>query len=621
MILKRRFALITLIVISPLLAVAQISEKQQIQDSSFGWMKLYHFKGAKAARALGNRSFSIAQLSVCDSFANWIQASYIPKGTIGDVRRVIMPEIGLYNKHQLFSPQGYGATSYTWTLQMKNGKPTPIQETEIPWGITANEVPGISMEKLCTNGDYYFFMEELDPFDPGLTKEVVNKYNIKTLPQFSTFYTQHSTASRYDRNAGIVDAVLLCKNNQLPFIKVTIGDLLDKAGKLITDEHEKKIKDIREKNKDNQKSIDYFTNYENTNYQKALLTYDKHKEKYKNRLNDWAAIPSNFDYIDFSNGYDIFTRMQMNESGSSVKTFPVYKFGPGIVEQSKQDKPLWIRVTWSWMLADERTRHMHESIINNFNFQYLYDFFYDTEKVKGKAYQPLHSPYTKEAVVITERSTAFKKAATDNTTHFFEDFSSNMISQKPTGWYSETNSQGSYSKVVTITGEEGKWLELKGHSGLVPNELKKPLPQNFTLSYDVIVPKDFTWGGKGLEMFIAKEKTAGNMEHFIRIRIKPGYSGRVGAGELETKLPPAYASGTKYYELPGFSNDKIINRITIMIKKKDETLELYADKKLIATYYKAMPADIQFNTVSFSHGRSDNETEKYFISNIKITKD
>jgi len=621
MLLKKYLSLIALIVILPLLAKTQISTKQQIEDSSFGWMRVYHFKGIKEGKKMDDRFFSAAQLSLTDSFANWIQASYIPKGTIGDVRKVIIPKIGLYNKFQAFSPQGYGATSYTWSLEMKNGKPTPIQETEIPWGITANEVPGIAMEKLCTNGDYYFFMEEADPFLEGTPKDVINKYNIKTLPQFSSFYTAHSTASRYDRNAGIVEAVLLCKNNQLPFIKVTIGDLLDKAGKLIHDEYEKRIKDIREKNKDNQKSIDYFTSYENENYRKALITYDKLKEKYKSRLNDWAAIHSKFDYIDFANGYDIFTRRQLNEGGSSLILFPVYKFAPGIVEQSKQDKPLWIRVTWSWEVFDERTRHMHESIINNFNFQYLYDFFYDPEKVKGKTYQPLHSPYTKETLVITERSTTAKKAIADNSIHFFEDFSSNAIGQKPIGWYSGINTQGSYSKVVELPDEEGKWLELKGHYGLVPNDLKKPLPQNFSFSYDVAVPKGFTWGGKGLEMFIAKEKNTGNMENFIRFRMRPGFDGRAGEGELETKSPAAYTSGTKYCQLPNFSNDKKINRINVMIKKKAEILELYVDKKLVATVSNAFPADILFNAVSFSHSRSDSETEKYFISNIKISRE
>src|SRR5204862_54419 len=103
-----------------------------------------------------------------------------------------------------------------------------------------------------------------------------------------------------------------------------------------------------------------------------------------------------------------------------LKTFPVYKFAPNTVELSKQDKPLWIRVTWSWEIFDERTRHMHESIINNFNFQYLYDFFYDPEKVKGKPYRPLRSPSEKEIVVTVEKSAEAKKADADNRIHYFE---------------------------------------------------------------------------------------------------------------------------------------------------------------------------------------------------------
>ncbi len=70
-------------------ALAQKTTNQIIADSSFGWFKICNFKGAKTPRTLGNRIFSIAQLSICDSFANWMQASYLPKGTLGDVRKVI----------------------------------------------------------------------------------------------------------------------------------------------------------------------------------------------------------------------------------------------------------------------------------------------------------------------------------------------------------------------------------------------------------------------------------------------------------------------------------------------------------------------------------------------------
>lgn len=600
---------------------SQRTSQQLIADSSFGWMKIHNYKGYKTSKTLGSRVFSAAQLSICDSFVNWMQASYLPKGTIGDVRKVIMPEIGLYNKHQQFAPQGYGATSYTWSLYMKNGKPTPIQETEIPWGITANEVPGTAMEKLCTKGDYYFFMEETDHFKNMVPEDQAAKYDIKKLPQFAGFHTTHSNSSRFDRNANFVEAVLICKDNKLPFIQVTVGDLLNKSVKLINDEHENKLKDIREKNKDNQKSIDYFTGYENENYKKALNTFAKLKEKYRNRLNDWALIPSLFDYIDFTNGEDLFTGRPVDDAGSIAERFPVYKFAPGVVEQSKQDKPLWIRVTWYWTMSEERMRHMHESIINNFNFQYLYDFFYAPEKVKGQPYKPLRSPYTKEVVVVTEKSSAAKKAAQDNSFHFFEDFSSNPAGQKPAGWYSETSQQGSYSKVITLPGAGEKWLEVKGHNGLIPNHLKKPLPQNFEMSFDIAVPKGFTWGAKAFEVYLGTEGSYIENGRRLLLRLKPGFDGRAGETSLQGNFGTGYFAGAKaYYDAPGFSNNGDINHIKVMLKKQGEALEYFIDGKPVAFIPKAIPAGAAFNWLQFNHSRSDAPAEKYYITNIKISK-
>ena len=62
------------------------------------------------------------------------------------------------------------------------------------------------------------------------------------------------------------------------------------------------------------------------------------------------------------------------------------------------------------------------------------------------------------------------------------------------------------------------------------------------------------------------------------------------------------------------------NRITVTIKKKDEMLQLFVDKTKIAEYEKAIPAAHLFNAMSFTSYNSG-ENDKYYISNIKITKD
>jgi len=61
---------------------AQTTVFQSLKDTVLGWTKVYHFKGYKEGKKLGNFIFTPTQLSYTDSFANWIQASYIPRGEL-----------------------------------------------------------------------------------------------------------------------------------------------------------------------------------------------------------------------------------------------------------------------------------------------------------------------------------------------------------------------------------------------------------------------------------------------------------------------------------------------------------------------------------------------------------
>lgn len=215
----------------------------------------------------------------------------------------------------------------------------------------------------------------------------------------------------------------------------------------------------------------------------------------------------------------------------------------------------------------------------------------------------------------------YQKAAQDNNIHFFEDFSANPGGQKPAGWFSATNLQGSYSKVVTLPGEAGKWLEVKGQTGLIPNTLKKPLPQNFEMSFDIAVPKDFTWGAKAFELYLGTEGTYKENGQRLLLRLKPGFSSRPGETSVNGNFGAAYFAGAKsYFDAPGFSSNRDINRIKITIRKQGEAFEYFIDGNLVTSIPKAIPAAAQFNWLQFNHLNSDAETEKYFITNIKITK-
>ena len=87
----------------------------EARDKVFGWMKIYDFKAATAPLTVDHRVYSIAQLSVANNFANWIQQSYVPVGGLGDVIRFASEKLTASNQHTRSLPQSYGATARIYT--------------------------------------------------------------------------------------------------------------------------------------------------------------------------------------------------------------------------------------------------------------------------------------------------------------------------------------------------------------------------------------------------------------------------------------------------------------------------------------------------------------------------
>ena len=602
------FCLLTGVLSIPLCVVAQITQQQSIEESEFGWYKVYHFKGAKEIKKIDNRVFSIAQLSICDSLANWMQASYLPKGGIGDVKKNAFPKASPYSPYNVAWPQGYGATAYTWNVAYNSlGKPERVQESETPWSISANSVPGWPIRDLSTSTQYYFTMPSFDGRDE--LKQQQDLSQVTNLKPYITFWVKNVEAGNG------TEYVLLCKDNKSPFIKLTKGEYLQLLEVAIPKVYQAEKKSIYEKNKDNQKSIDYFMKYLDEKNSKRMVRLKNNQEKYKNRLHEIAEVFSAQPNVMLENFEDVF-----DGNGAGAFKYPVYTIDPAMYELCKKDKPQWILVSWYWSAGDPKEKYMHESIINNFNFDYVYNFFFYPDKVKGQPYMPLRSPALKEAVVVAEKSETSKKASLDKSIHFFEDFSATVAGKKPTGWYARANNAGASAVVATVDGTQNNWVLIAGNS-LVANDLKKPLPQNFTLSYDVIVRENFTWGAKGLVLLLSKEKTAGVTEAYISLKLRPGYGGTDGQLTLETKFPAGYANESNWYPAIGFSNNKKLNRVTVVLKKSGETLLVLIDKNKIAEYSKGIPNDLLFNALSFDMSNSDGENDRYYVSNIKITKD
>ena len=612
----------SLLLASLLNAIAQPIPPQSIQDDVIGWMKVYHFKGAKEPKKVDNKLYSVAQLSICDTLANWIQASYMPKGGLGDVKRSVSTQLGLYNQHTAGQPQSYGAYSKTYIELKYNSskKLEPFTNSHVYWGVFANQIPGDwGVRDICTPTQYYFTIPsfESSEMDPAKTKEYHDLSKIEKLKPYITLWVKNLGFG------GGNEAVLLCKDNKSPFVKITKGEFLQAMEAALPRYYEAEKKKISEREQGVQERVNREVKWLDEKIKRYSEGLNRNKEKYKNRLGELATTAAQPSLNDLDNGRDLFSSGYLTDTESTSGRQPVYKVDPVMAELCKKDNPQWILISWNYSPNNAIEKHQHESIINNFNFDYVYNFFFNPGKVKGQPYKPLRSPLYKEAVVVAAASQAATKNVADNSIHFFEDFSTTTVGKTPNGWKSNLAQDGSSSVVAKPDGLEGNWAVLAKGYTIVPSQMKKPLPQNFTLTYDMVAAQNFTWGAKGLTFKLAKETSPGNAESFLQLRIRPGFDGRDGEVEIEGKFPfpPGYFNQSKWLVATGFSNNKKYNRITVTIKKAEEILQLFIDKNKIAEYEKAIPAAHLFNAMSFYTGGGESENDKYYISNIKITND
>ena len=597
---------------------AQEIPRKNLQDSMIGWVKIYNFKGAKEPMKWDHRSYSVAQLSLIDSFANWMQASYVPKGGLGDIKKIVSEKLGLYNQHTAGLPQHYGAYAQTYYFLKRGatGKLVPATSHTVTWSMIANGVPSEwIIRDITTPTQCYFTLPSFESKHAG--EEIRKTYDLSKVPALApyiNFWVQHI------ETGGGSNYVLLSKDNRSPFVKLTKGQYLQLLEAALPVVYEREKKKLIDREQGNVQRATPFIKYLDENFEKRKQGLEKIKDKYRSRLDEVALVSAQPYMTDLETGRDVFSNGYLTDPESTVGRCPVYKIDPAMAELCKKDKPQWILVGWWWAPNDPLEKHMHESIINNFNFAYLYNFFFDPEKVKGQPYRPLRSPVLKETVIITESSEAAKKNKADNSIHFFEDFSTTEIGKKPVGWSTDLDLHGKTSTVITLDGLDGKWAT--GNYELIAKAaLKKPLPQDFMLSYDLIASQNFTWGAKGLTLQLSKETAAGNVDAYLRLKLRPGFDGREGEVEVDGKFPSGYLNIAKWAKAPGFSNNKKYNRVRVVIKKKGEGLQIFIDESKVVDIEKAIPGSLLFNSLMFLENGNNGEVDKYYISNIKIAKE
>lgn len=374
-----------IIYIIPLLSIAfskqaeaQPNNQQRIKDSVIGWEKVYSFKGKVYKPVLlEDQTFSPYQQSLRDTFITWMQRTYKPKagqGTVFERKYFTTQKNGPV-------PQGIGADFLVWSMAFdKTGKKLErISETWTPVYIYTNKLMGINdLTILCSPQQYFFTMPAQNyssTFNDPSFLTYVKDYGLHDGDRFKKFMVYFD---------GRKVNVVLIPGNSLPIKQVTKGELLQALEDAIPAIVAKEKAD-RSNNKFEQDRV------ESEFKPRWTKTIANMKEKYKNKFNELAYVttlygPTTSDLYSIDEDFFVEGKPQYG------KGFAVYKYDTEAIQKSKLDKPLWVTISWEPQKPGSLPKglFLHQAMLNHFNFEFVYDYFFNPEKVKGKIYQPLN---------------------------------------------------------------------------------------------------------------------------------------------------------------------------------------------------------------------------------------
>ncbi len=188
-------------------------------------------------------------------------------------------------------------------------------------------------------------------------------------------------------------------------MKLTKGEYLDVLGTAIAYQDERERIRITEANQGDKVRIAREMVSQDERRARRLAAVAVNRERYKSRLQEVAETPNIQPNLLIENHPDVFL-----ESGGSRPRIPVYKVDPAMAELANTGAPQWIVVAWDSELNRPPNKRLHDAIINNFDFEFLYNYFFAPEKVKGRAYAPLRDPAA-IAPIVDDRGVCVEQGA------------------------------------------------------------------------------------------------------------------------------------------------------------------------------------------------------------------
>ncbi|HEU4575286.1 MAG TPA: hypothetical protein VFS36_09815 [Chitinophagaceae bacterium] len=590
-------------------ATAQQSDQELNRDSIVGWRYVNNplntkaiYKPIKSQYANG-ASYSVSQQKTSDMLINWIQQSYLPRGLV--MRTMVK------NDERWFVDgngplQSYGVNFLGYETHFVNGK-IDLHCCEQGQRLVAgfNDFPGKYI-KGFNPGGLYFFAEQAQftsgDDDNQLSKEGIDKKIQPNLYNYRTYLDHYHDNGQQMFKVGVV----IAKNGEWPFKPVLVKEAVALINKQMAE------------------------------YPSLQPKYDWAKKKFQDAIDRLKPYYNEIVKLRGINTYDDANRHVVLDPEVIINGKPIDKTNheyfilvsatQQTIDQTKTDNPLWVYFNLTPLSALQENpakfdkkfgtgeSHMVYSMLNNFNYDYVYKWLSQPDAMKNIAYKPAKAP-TKStenniSVPVTLSATATANISDPNTI-LYEDFSgyaTGTFSAK--GWHTYGHDGHSNENATLSTGNDrpGKWVSIPDAYTFFPDFPKK-LPADFTVNYDVYFGKNIT--NKRTPMYIRME--TGNYVNIQDIN-RNGFDFSLAlSGEAETSIRFMKNNIDEKIQRIRVENLKAGEVVHISISVKGTSVSVSVNNKEISRNDAVLPAGLAYKKIGWYCGATD-----VYLSNIYI---
>ncbi len=620
---------------------AQYTLTQRIEDSVVGWEKtLIHADKPTKVLTFGGQPFSVRQQEIDNLIVGWMQQSYTPVAGIGTFRK------DYFSSKKYNVVHGYGVQFGVWDVEFEvldaNKHFKPVDETGSFWFIRANSIAGGSETVwfLSTPADYYFTMPRNGSYEDGTEKEKMTTADPQIHPHVHQYLTWVSHMQ---------ETVYLVPGNKLPIIPVGIGEYLDASDKAAVRDLADRTAEIKYKYSNDPRNLTSSQAVEEERTKRIREVIRKLKLKHAAELNKAAIVVEDRPTLqDFSGDNDPFELRQDQKESLGGKM--IYRFDPAVYAKCQTDQPQWISITFPYyQKGNGRKKYeLYRCMTEHFNYDYVYNYFFNPEKVKGQAYKPVNEAVLRSTIAGYAARGDWKQkpsvAAKSSGTFFSDDFSANATGARPAGWWSVSTRKPCL--VTTIDGQPGQWVKMGGDADLSPTSLPFPMPENFSLEYDIVTDnfgEERTGGAMSVLLSGGKSaadtKSGANLEmrftsgNETNLKANSNYRGesRINWSVYPSKMSYNEMGGESIKPLNEFTNANGKRKIHVKLVKKGSSATIYFnDKEFVSSaafqtkYGKpcgecAIEPGVRFNKLVFRSITDDAEHIGVYLGNVKVT--